>query len=44
MDWVADIRGICTHPSGRKALMLHYILTTLLFAIGEFHLSTMKEN
>jgi len=24
--------------------MLHYILTTLLFAIGEFHLSTMKEN
>src|SRR5262249_49737 len=33
-----------SHPSGRKALMLHYILTTLLFAIGELHLSTMKEN
>jgi len=24
--------------------MLHYILATLLFAIGEFQLSTMKEN
>ena len=33
-----------SHPSGRKALMLHYILATLLFAIGEFQLSTMEEN
>jgi hypothetical protein len=37
-------RSLPTHLTERKTVMLYYVLAALLFAIGEFQLSMMKEN